>query len=105
MNVIQNLNFMKAITELVPKLIQQALWIVVVTTIVGFALAIVIGFLLAFTVLAFSVVKSNLSILLLSESMSSFLLRIQIGAELRIKATQLSQSLTIGNFTLFLSFN
>ena len=47
MNVIQNLNFMKAITELVPKLIQQALWIVVVTTIVGFALAIVIGFLLA----------------------------------------------------------
>ena len=47
MNVIENLNFLKAISELVPKLIQQALWIVVVTTIVGFALALIVGFLLA----------------------------------------------------------
>jgi polar amino acid transport system permease protein len=47
MRVLQNLNFGKAIAELLPKLIQQSLGIVVLTTIVGFILAIAIGFLLA----------------------------------------------------------
>ncbi len=47
MRVLQNLNFGKAVTELIPKLFEQAIGIVVLTTVVGFILAIVIGFLLA----------------------------------------------------------
>ena len=46
MRVLQNLNFGKAVTELIPKLFEQAIGIVVLTTVVGFILAIVIGFLL-----------------------------------------------------------
>ncbi len=47
MRIIQNLNFPKAFTELIPKLMEQALGIVVLTTIIGFVLAIIIGFMLA----------------------------------------------------------
>ena len=47
MRVLQNLDFGKAITELIPKLMEQALGIVVLTTVAGFVLALVIGFLLA----------------------------------------------------------
>jgi len=47
MEVIKNLNFPKAIHDLLPKLLGSALQIVVLTTIIGFILAIFIGFLLA----------------------------------------------------------
>jgi polar amino acid transport system permease protein len=47
MNVLQNLDFPKAIKELFPKLMGNALYIVILATIFGFLLAITIGFLLA----------------------------------------------------------
>jgi polar amino acid transport system permease protein len=47
MDVLQNLNFPKAIHELLPKLLGDALKIVVLTTLIGFLFAIVFGFLLA----------------------------------------------------------
>ncbi|HCT64719.1 MAG TPA: amino acid ABC transporter permease [Lachnospiraceae bacterium] len=47
MKVLENLNFSKAIVELLPKLLGEALQIVVITTIVGFLFAIVFGFILA----------------------------------------------------------
>ncbi|MCK9170539.1 MAG: amino acid ABC transporter permease [Treponema sp.] len=47
MNVLQNLNWSKAFTELLPKLLGNALFIVVFATIVGFLIGIVFGFLLA----------------------------------------------------------
>lgn len=47
MNVIENLNFSKAIEELLPKLLGRALYLVVCATIIGFLLAIVFGFVLA----------------------------------------------------------
>ena len=47
MNVIENLNFPKAVEELLPKLLGEALHIVILTTIFGFLFAIIIGFILA----------------------------------------------------------
>lgn len=47
MEVLQNLNFPKAIHELLPKLLGNALQIVVLSTVLGFLLAIILGFLLA----------------------------------------------------------
>ncbi|MDD3229938.1 MAG: amino acid ABC transporter permease [Oscillospiraceae bacterium] len=47
MNAFKNLNFPKAINELLPKLLGSALQIVVLTTIVGFIFAIIFGFVLA----------------------------------------------------------
>lgn len=47
MKVLGNLNFSKAMVELLPKLLGEALHIVVITTIVGFLFAIVFGFILA----------------------------------------------------------
>lgn len=47
MKVLQNLNFQKAIVELLPKLLGSALGIVILVTIVGFILAILAGFILA----------------------------------------------------------
>ena len=47
MEVVKNLNFPKAIQELLPKLLGSALQIVVLATIIGFIFAIIIGFLLA----------------------------------------------------------
>lgn len=47
MDILENLNFSKAFKELLPKLFGEAFGIVVTVTIVGFLLAIVIGFLLA----------------------------------------------------------
>lgn len=47
MRVFENLDFPKAIGELLPKLLGKALQIVIVTTIVGFLFAIIFGFILA----------------------------------------------------------
>lgn len=47
MTVLENLNFPKAIKELLPKLFGEAFTIVVFVTIVGFIFAIIIGFLMA----------------------------------------------------------
>lgn len=47
MRVLENLNFPKAIAELLPKLFGEAFQLVLIVTILGFVLAIVIGFLLA----------------------------------------------------------
>jgi len=47
MRILENLNFSKAIEELLPKLLGSALRIVIVTTIFGFFFAVIIGFLLA----------------------------------------------------------
>lgn len=47
MSVLENLNFAKAIKELLPKLFGEAFTIVVTVTIVGFILALIIGFLMA----------------------------------------------------------
>lgn len=47
MQVLKNLNFPKAIDELLPKLLGSALQLVVITTIVGFLFAILFGFILA----------------------------------------------------------
>lgn len=47
MRVIENLNFLKAWTELLPKLLGQAIQIVIIVSIVSFLLAIVVGFILA----------------------------------------------------------
>ncbi len=47
MRVLENLNFAKAIEELLPRLVGEALQIVVLVTILGFLLAIIIGFALA----------------------------------------------------------
>ncbi len=47
MRVLENLNFAKAFKELLPKLFGEAFGIVVTVTIVGFILAIVIGFIMA----------------------------------------------------------
>ncbi len=47
MRVIENLNFPKAFEELLPKLLGDALYIVVLTTVFGFLFAILFGFILA----------------------------------------------------------
>ena len=47
MEVLKNLDFGRAFRELLPKLFGDAFSIVITVTIVGFLLAIVIGFLLA----------------------------------------------------------
>ena len=47
MEVVKNLNFPKAIHDLLPKLLGSALQIVVLATVLGFIFAIIIGFLLA----------------------------------------------------------
>jgi polar amino acid transport system permease protein len=47
MNVLQNLNWSKAFTELLPKLVGNALFIVVFATIFGFIIGILFGFMLA----------------------------------------------------------
>jgi len=47
MEVFKNLNFPKAIHDLLPKLLGSALQIVVLATVIGFIFAIIIGFLLA----------------------------------------------------------
>ena len=47
MNSLTNLNFQKALTELLPKLFPNAFMIVVTVTVLGFSLAIVLGFLIA----------------------------------------------------------
>lgn len=47
MRVIQNLDFLRAFKELLPKLLGSALGIVVTVTIIGFLLALVLGFLIA----------------------------------------------------------
>ncbi|HAH62516.1 MAG TPA: amino acid ABC transporter permease [Treponema sp.] len=47
MNVLQNLNWTKAFAELLPKLVGNALFIVVFATVVGFIIGILFGFLLA----------------------------------------------------------
>jgi len=47
MEVFKNLNFPKAIHDLLPKLLGSALQIVVLATVLGFIFAIIIGFLLA----------------------------------------------------------
>lgn len=47
MNILKNLDFIKAIKDLLPQLLGRALFIVVIATFLGFLLGIVIGFLLA----------------------------------------------------------
>lgn len=47
MRVLENLNFPKAFEELLPKLLGDALHIVVLTTVFGFLFAIIFGFILA----------------------------------------------------------
>lgn len=47
MRVINNFDFLKAVRELLPKLLGEALHIVLIVTILGFLLALVIGFVLA----------------------------------------------------------
>jgi His/Glu/Gln/Arg/opine family amino acid ABC transporter permease subunit len=47
MNVLENLNWSKAAAELLPKLLQHALGIVLITTVLGFLLGLIIGFFLA----------------------------------------------------------
>lgn len=47
MEVLENLNFSKAFKELLPKLFGEAFGIVVTVTVIGFILAIIIGFILA----------------------------------------------------------
>jgi polar amino acid transport system permease protein len=47
MRVLENLNFPKAIDDLLPKLLGNALHIVIITTIMGFLFAVIFGFVLA----------------------------------------------------------
>lgn len=47
MNILKNLDFAKAIKELLPQLLGKALLLVVVATVLGFVIGIVFGFLLA----------------------------------------------------------
>lgn len=47
MRVINNFNFLKAVRELLPKLCGEALQIVLIVTILGFILALLVGFILA----------------------------------------------------------
>lgn len=47
MNILKNLDFIQAIKDLLPLLLGKALWIVLISTLLGFLLALVIGFLLA----------------------------------------------------------
>lgn len=60
MRVLENLNFSKAWTELLPKLLGQAMEIVVIVSIVSFILAIVFGFILALGRLAKSRVLNTI---------------------------------------------
>lgn len=65
MRVLQNMNFARAFRELLPKLMGEALQIVLVVTVAGFLLALVIGFLLAVGRLTKSRVLNRLIILFL----------------------------------------
>lgn len=47
MDVLENLNFLKAIRELLPKLFGEAFVIVVLVTVIGFIFALIIGFIMA----------------------------------------------------------
>lgn len=63
MRVLENLNFSKAWTELLPKLLGQAMEIVVIVSIVSFILAIVFGFILALGRLAKSRVLNTIVVI------------------------------------------
>ena len=52
MNVVANLNFGKAINELLPQLLSEALLMVLLVTVLGILLAFVLGFLMAMGLLA-----------------------------------------------------
>ena len=47
MNILKNLDFIKAIKDLLPQLLGRALFIVLAATLLGFALGLLIGFILA----------------------------------------------------------
>lgn len=47
MKVINNFDFLRAVSELLPKLLGEALRIVIIVTILGFILALIVGFILA----------------------------------------------------------
>lgn len=47
MDILRNLDFAKAVADLLPVLLGKALWIVILATVFGFLIALVIGFLLA----------------------------------------------------------
>ncbi len=47
MRVLNNMDFLRALKELLPKLIGEALQIVIIVTLVGFTVALIVGFLLA----------------------------------------------------------
>lgn len=47
MKVINNFDFLRAVSELLPKLLGEALRIVIIVTILGFILALMVGFILA----------------------------------------------------------
>ena len=47
MNILKNLDFIKAIKDLLPQLLGRALFIVLAATLLGFALGLLIGFSLA----------------------------------------------------------
>lgn len=47
MDILQNLNFPKALHDLLPKLLGKAMYIVVITTLLGFLFAVIFGFILA----------------------------------------------------------
>lgn len=47
MNILKNLDFVKAFKDLLPQLLGRALYIVVVATVLGFVIGIVFGFILA----------------------------------------------------------
>jgi len=65
MNVLQNLNFAKAFEELLPKLLGEALQIVLIVTTVGFLFAVIIGFFLALGRFTKSRILSRLIIMFL----------------------------------------
>lgn len=65
MQVLQNLNFAKAFKELLPKLLGEALQIVLIVTTVGFLLAVMIGFFLALGRFTKSRILSRLILLFL----------------------------------------
>ena len=63
MKVINNFDFLRAVSELLPKLLGEALRIVIIVTILGFILALIVGFILALARVSKSKILNGIVIL------------------------------------------
>lgn len=96
MKVINNFDFLRAVSELLPKLLGEALRIVIIVTILGFILALIVGFILALARVSKSKILNGIVIVFQEIIRGTYISEVIRSAIISIDKGQIEAGLALG---------